>query len=284
MATLKTNINQASADFQAIKNKIVESGVEIADGTPTREYANKIGDIYKAGKKSEYDRFWDAYQENGNRTDYSNAFSGFGWTRETFKPKYDIPAYSNLYMLFYKSGMEGDLDEILKEVGITINTLAGSNNFAFSNTKFTDLGEVDLSVTRNNGGQMFAYNQYLKTIRKLIFANKTILATNAFTETSALENLTIEGTIACDIDLHWSTKLTEASIRSIIEHLSWEVSLPDHRTVTLSKKAVDDAFRGDLVYDAELGNTVWDETIDGSLTQAWANLVASAPLWTITLI
>ena len=283
MATLKTNINQASADFQAIKDKIVESGVEIADGTPTREYANKIGDIYEAGQKAEYDRFWDAYQENGNRTEYANAFSGIGWNRETFKPKYDIPAHSNLYMLFYKSGIEGDLDEILREVGITINTLASSNNYAFSNTKFTALGEVDLSVTRNNGGQMFAYNQYLKTIRKLIFAEKTILATNAFTDSPALENITIEGTIACDIDLHWCTKLTKASIYSIIEHLN-DIELIGSKTLTLSKQAVDDAFRQEgLVWDEE-NQTPKPELVDGSESGEWQNLMATKLVWNITLV
>lgn len=42
--------------------------------------------------KSVYDDFWDNYQDNGNRTDYFGAFSGEGWTDETYNPKYPINA------------------------------------------------------------------------------------------------------------------------------------------------------------------------------------------------
>ncbi|MBE7093008.1 MAG: hypothetical protein E7365_07530, partial [Clostridiales bacterium] len=58
------------------------------------ELANKINDVYSAGKNagggSEFDLFWDEYQENGKRTNYDGAFFGVGWTEKTFKPKHDI--------------------------------------------------------------------------------------------------------------------------------------------------------------------------------------------------
>lgn len=44
--------------------------------------------VYDAGKQAEYDRFWDAYQQNGTRGSYSYAFGGVAWTDETLKPKY----------------------------------------------------------------------------------------------------------------------------------------------------------------------------------------------------
>ena len=46
--------------------------------------------VFEAGKKSEYDTFWDVYQENGNMTYYAYAFAGVGWTQSVFKPKYNI--------------------------------------------------------------------------------------------------------------------------------------------------------------------------------------------------
>ena len=49
MANLETNIRQANADFVAIKNKIVEHGVEIAAGTRTADYAQKVDAVYEAG-------------------------------------------------------------------------------------------------------------------------------------------------------------------------------------------------------------------------------------------
>ena len=46
MANIEMNISQVNADFQAIKNKIKDY-TEVADGTRTSEYANKIDDVYK---------------------------------------------------------------------------------------------------------------------------------------------------------------------------------------------------------------------------------------------
>ena len=47
---------------------------------------------FDAGKKAEYDAFWDTFQNNGNRTTYSYAFYGsaVGWNDTTFNPKYPI--------------------------------------------------------------------------------------------------------------------------------------------------------------------------------------------------
>lgn len=44
----------------------------------------------KAGRQAEYDTFWDANQEFGNRTDYDYAYDRSGWTDDNFKPKYPI--------------------------------------------------------------------------------------------------------------------------------------------------------------------------------------------------
>lgn len=56
-----------------------------------------------AGKKSEYDRFWDTYQRNGNRNDYPNsygAFSGYSFNFDNFYPKYDICPEGNAMQFF----------------------------------------------------------------------------------------------------------------------------------------------------------------------------------------
>ena len=46
--------------------------------------------VFDAGKKAEYDRFWDAFQDYGNRTVYTNAFCYDGWNDEIYNPKYTI--------------------------------------------------------------------------------------------------------------------------------------------------------------------------------------------------
>lgn len=52
---LQMNADQANSDFVAIKNKIVEKGVEVADGTRTAEYADKVDEVYEQGKQSMID-------------------------------------------------------------------------------------------------------------------------------------------------------------------------------------------------------------------------------------
>ena len=66
-----------------IKAAIEQKGVTVGDGT-IDTYSEKIGEISSGGGDSYYDTFWDSFQENGNRTNYSQAFSGFN--DETFTP------------------------------------------------------------------------------------------------------------------------------------------------------------------------------------------------------
>lgn len=52
---LQMNANQANSDFVAIKGKIIEKGVEVAEGTRTAEYASKVDEVYEKGKQSMID-------------------------------------------------------------------------------------------------------------------------------------------------------------------------------------------------------------------------------------
>ena len=53
------------------------------------------------GMQTEYDRFWDVFQNYGG-TAQPAQFAGTGWTKKTFKPKYDIKV-SNGYFMFYSN-------------------------------------------------------------------------------------------------------------------------------------------------------------------------------------
>jgi hypothetical protein len=46
--------------------------------------------VYRAGQKSEYDKFWDTFQNNGNSQNYNYAFSQDRFTDENYNPKYPI--------------------------------------------------------------------------------------------------------------------------------------------------------------------------------------------------
>ena len=166
---------------------------------------------YEAGVKAEYDKFWDAFQYNGNRKNYSYAFYQSYWNDTTYNPKYAING-TNLQFCFRYAGI--------------------------TDTKV----DIDLrnTTTENGVSGIFSNASKLKTIRKLIVDEATPFATNIFSECEALEDLTIEGIIGQNnFKVSASTKLSRDSIVSIINALSATTS---GLTVTLSNTAVNNAF------------------------------------------
>lgn len=167
--------------------------------------------VFDAGKKAEYDRFWDLYQQNGARSAYNYAFSwGYGWTDELYNPQYPI-------------------------------SVTGKNRIAnlfYYNNSVTDT-KVEISILQipddasqpGEATDVFNNATALKTIRKLTVDRLTTF-TRTFNKCAALENLTIGGTIGQNgFDVSASTKLTHDSLMSIINALeaktsgTWTVTL-----------------------------------------------------------
>lgn len=281
---LDMNVKQANSDFTSIKNKLIEKGIEVAEGTSTAEYAEKVDDVYEAGKKAEYDAFWDVYQENGARRGYLGAFSGSGWSKETLKPKYSIGVdatqrYNGTYMFFHFNERAEAVDfvEHYEELGITLDF----SNFnyltnAFSYSHISRLGVVDFKKITTTEGS-YAWNgllqgcPYLKTIDKLVFYETNPDFNNVmFSNCPKLTNITVEGVIAKNgLNLQWSTLLSKASIESIMTALSTTAS---GMTITFSKAAVNNAF------ETSSG------AADGSSSEAWLALINSRTNWTISLV
>lgn len=147
-------------------------------------------DGYADGQQAEYDRFWDTFQQNGNRNGYQTAFCFDGWTDETYNPKYPIVAVNGSFAAIY-------------------------NYSKITDTKV----DIILSGTGVNPAQVFNCCFYLVTIRSLDISNYTGSYNNWFAGCSALENITIIGTIRYGMDLHWSTKLSKVSLLNIIDCL-----------------------------------------------------------------
>lgn len=220
------------------------------------------------GMQTEYDRFWDAFQENGNRTDYGGAFYGIGWTPETFKPKYDIvPTTAANLFRGTKNSMQGlDLVERLEELGIVLDVskITGTMSSTFQYCGFSRIGVVD-----TRGSSKFSYtfaelDGYNRTIEKIILKDDgSQTYEGMFAYSSTVVNVTFEGVIGQNgFNMQWAHKLSKASITSIINALSTTTS---GLTVTLSKTAVTSAF----------GSTTADE---------WLNLIATKNNWTISLV
>ena len=153
---------------------------------------------FDAGKQAEYNRFWDAYQANGTRTGYSNAF--YNWRKDAFNPKYPIwcrnsNGANSTFAYSY-------IQEILVDVEIT-------NPYP--------------NVWTNNANMTFYNADGLVTITKLIL-DESVSFPNTFYNCKALQNITIEGVIGNNINLSYSPLLTHGSLMSIINHLQIKTS------------------------------------------------------------
>lgn len=178
-----------------------------------------VADGIEQGKQEEYDRFWDAYQENGNRTDYSYAFSYEGWNDTTFNPKYNIvPNKANVGYMFSYSKMS-NIAETLKNRNIVIDfsqcTTAAD---ILNNAETVEFPDIDCG----NFTAMTNTFRFAKKLQKASLSNvkATYTWSNSFASCGELTDITFSGTIGRDIFLGHSSKLSTASIQSIIDALA----------------------------------------------------------------
>ena len=170
------------------------------------------------GKKSQYDEFWDYYQDNGDRKDYFYAFSGKGWDDNTYNPKYDL--------------------------NIT------SAGVVFQNSLITDTKKsIKLNIPNSGACATFYGAQSLEKIPELNLQKDIYFANTAFRSCKNLIEINIAGSgqMACasnntqkTIEFD-STKLNAESIENIINALKDGVT---GYTLKFTADAVNNAFEG----------------------------------------
>ena len=236
----------------------------LGDGNITVEYQKSYG------VQQEWDRFWDIFQNNGARTNYTSTFHGSHWTPDTFRPKYDIKP-TRAENIFCGTRIPVDFVKYCEQLGIIFDTSQSTSfSYAFSQAWFSRVGEIN-TLLASNINYIFGWNSYIRTIDKLILKDDgSQTFTSSFAGCSMLENIIVEGVIGQNgFDMKNSTRLSKASIVSIINALSLTTT---NLTVTLSKTAVNRAFE------------TLDGAADGSTSTEWTTLIASRPNWTISLI
>ena len=199
--------------------------------------------VYEAGKKSEYDAFWDVYQGNGNSKQYHYAFAGYGWTDETFKPKHNIIMQGSCLAAFQYSKIT-DIAERLKECGVELDTSNCSNfqaMFAYATTKSLPTINTLKAVSLTS---LFADCKNLERVEKLVVKKGSTYGTG-FKGCQALKDIVFEGEIGNDISFS-DSPLSKASIENIVEHLS---DTTTGKTLTLNKAAVESAFPSEEVVE-----------------------------------
>lgn len=232
---------------------IAQKLAKIAQNEP-KVYAKGKAD----GEKIAYDAFWDAWQNYGNRTQYDAGFAGWSAGAAFLKPKYSM-APMQAHMMFYAVSGINDTNDLVtwcEECGITLdfsNCIKFGNTFQYS--RITHVGIIDTTGSANTNN-LFAEATYLQTVDNLILkADGSQIMSGTFYRCSALENLTITGTIGQSTNLNNCTKLTTASLISVLTALTKTASLASGKTLNLStavKTKIDESATATEQYNAAL--------------------------------
>lgn len=189
--------------FKEIADAIREN-TGTSDLIKPSEFASKIADVYKAGqnsggsggyddgfadgKKAEQDAFWDAYQDKGDRRNYTYAFYQSGWIDDIYHPKYPI-------------------------IG------SGACGYMYAYSGVTDT-IVPIEVYHKTSTALFQ-NSSIKTIRSLKVVEGGSF-TNWFVQCGDLENITFteDSVIGNNISFSSCKNLTHTSLLSILNTLA----------------------------------------------------------------
>jgi hypothetical protein len=227
-----------------------------------KENMPKVHDSgFQKGKQEQYNLFWDEFQKNGTRTDYSDAFRGkFSWNDEIFKPKHPIIVQGNASYMFYGAQNITTMSHITFDVSQATNL-----SYAFCNSGFYELPVIDMrgvpSTTKLSS--IFYQMPNITKIEKVYLHGGPV--GDSFGRNFNLAEIRFEGEFVESIDIHLSP-LSKESIISTVGALSDNVS---GQTLTLSGGAVDSAF---------------SEGAGGGVASAeWSELIATKPNWTIVL-
>ena len=229
-------------------------------------------ELYSAGVKAEYDRFWDDYQQNGTRKAYSYAFAGYGWSERTLKPKYLIKPVDTKNAVTYMFSNLGrgdttstfDMTEVCKMVDFS-ECLYMEHVFNGSRVR---------NVTMN-ASKAVSLNSCFRQGNSGTTENVTLTVSRACTDYgyafyyAGMPGLIVtEGSeIAASIDMKWAKNLSAESLKSVI------MALVDF-TGTDSE----------YVYTAKFAEEAWatleaDSTAPGGVT--WKEYVRDGKCWNI---
>ena len=174
------------------------------------ELADTIDLVYSTGKETEYNHFWDVYQQNGSLTVYDCAFAGRGWTDETFNPKYKAMPTS-AYMMFRYA-------EITKDISETVD-FSNCKNFGYT-FYAAKLKTVNVNATQSTSLLSAFASASIETLH-LIVSSAGATTNDTFTNMRLLKKFTIEGVISGgNINISASTLLTVDSAKNLINALA----------------------------------------------------------------
>lgn len=186
----------------------------------------------EAGRQAEYDRFWDAFQNDGNRRTYTYAFSNTAFTIESFKPKYTITATDNASYMFDNYKCPG-IDFVVNGVELDVSR-ANSLTYLFRDADIQRVGTIDCTGCKDLNRLLFHCS--IETIDKFV-VTENITYDVPFEYAFSLKNITIEGVIGNSIKFQYCSELTLDSAKSILLSLKNFKGTGNEYTRTISLHA-----------------------------------------------
>ena len=192
---------------------------DISDGGYDRGYAKGEADGYEKGhtegltegveqgEKAEYDCFWDAFQQNGERTNYDGAFSCF--TDDIYKPKYPLRAIIADRM-YKDTAITGRVDVDLSNCNAILNM--------FTRAQVSEIGVLDWSLV-STANYVIERCPNLTKIEKIIVSRNITLTGGTFSAVPLLTRVIFEGELANAWDARNLNAIDAESVQSIIDCL-----------------------------------------------------------------
>jgi hypothetical protein len=263
-------MSKLTEHIRAICESIAENLKKVYDlGLEHGKNLGGYSEGFEAGKKSQYDEFWD----NGvSEYGWVYKFSGSMWNDKTFYPNQDLKPTGNAHTMFALcriTDLAGRLNECGKK--LDMSGVKGTSNSLFSWCALIEhIPYLDLSNSTSGLYNTFEECQKLHTIDGIkLKADGSHPISRAFINCVALENLTIDGTIGQNgFNVQWSIKLSKASWISIMTAASTTANI----TITGSLVSVNKAF------ETSPGAN------DGSTSPEWLALKAARPTVSVSLI
>ena len=235
MDNIQIPITENGTTTLATAGKYCDRNIEVnvnVDGGDT-DKAYEAGE--KAGRKAEYDMFWDNFQNYGNRLSYSYMFGARGWTDENFKPKYDIRPNGSATSLFRYLEVTEDLPTIFERQGIVLDT-SKATNLEYCCQSLNSPVPLSLGTFDCTGLEVRLTSSFSCPAIKqvMLIINDAVIFYNTFNNATNLVDLELEGTLGTDgLSLSNSKKLTHDSLMSVINALKDFSGTSTTRTVTL---------------------------------------------------
>lgn len=175
--------------------------------------------VYDAGKKAQYDEFWDSYTKTiRNSGSAQNLFSGSGWNKDNFYPKYDIVPLSTATAMFSYFSWDNsapylDLAQRLEDCGVTLDTSQATVvSQMFTSAYVTRIPKISV-IGSPSLDRVFRGTKAVIIDELELKEDGTNTFNNIFQNCSALENIVITGTIGQNgFSVSDCTKLTKDSI------------------------------------------------------------------------